>query len=658
MSALRLVALALLVTVAQVPAAGAAPCPADPAQRLRPCDLEVLGGEERWHPDTSFTLRWRNPPQDGGPPVAGFRYRVLDDAMRVVREKRLALPAEMAEKVDVPPVPGIYTVEVRLENTAGSVGPAAVASLRFDNSRPGRVEPQPDPGWIGRADFPYPLRLSHPDGTEPRSGIRGYAVAIGRDPCSAADRCTEAETSLRGGREEDTLLLSSLPEGTSHAHAVAISGAGKKSVSAGRTALRVDTTAPQTALLGAPGDWTDGPVELLASASDVASGMAPTGAGGPFTAIRIDGGAPIVAAGDVVRARVVGAGVHTVAHYARDAAGNVDDGGVARGAPNPGPPTTTVRIDPEPPRIVFAGAQDPTEPEAIEARVADPLSGPSQRGRIEVRQVNSGDRFQPLPTTVKDGVLRAHWDSEAFAPGLYEFRATGFDLAGNEATTRSRPNGSQMVLAAPLKATTELELRLGERRRGLAPSAPVYVHGRLSGGRRHRLAGMTVRVVERFDPGAAERQRVSTARTDLDGGFALPLRPGPSREVVAAFGGTASLARSQSNPIRIDVPGTIRMTASDPMATVGGRPVVFRGCVGGDVPPGGKYVRLQFRLPGLRWTEFRTVRTDARGRFRHAYRFSDDDSRGVRFQFRAYAPAQDDWPYEPVGSRPVAVRGK
>jgi hypothetical protein len=57
------------------------------------------------------------------------------------------------------------------------------------------------------------------------------------------------------------------------------------------------------------------------------------------------------------------------------------------------------------------------------------------------------------------------------------------------------------------------------------------------------------------------------------------------------------------------------------------------------------------------WAEFRTVKTDRRGRFSYAYRFSDDDSRGVRFQFRAYAPAQSDWPYEPGSSGPVAVLG-
>ena len=109
----------------------------------------------------------------------------------------------------------------------------------------------------------------------------------------------------------------------------------------------------------------------------------------------------------------------------------------------------------------------------------------------------------------------------------------------------------------------------------------------------------------------------------------------------------------------------VRLRISTPVARVGGRPVVFSGRVmggagrvmGGAMPAEGKVVELQFRLPGLAWGEFRTVRTDARGRFRYPYRFADDDSRGVRFQFRAFAPAQAGWPFEPAGSRPVHVRG-
>ena len=52
------------------------------------------------------------------------------------------------------------------------------------------------------------------------------------------------------------------------------------------------------------------------------------------------------------------------------------------------------------------------------------------------------------------------------------------------------------------------------------------------------------------------------------------------------------------------------------------------------------------------------MQTNARGRFRYLYAFSDDDSRDIRFQFRAYAPAQDGWPYEPAASKPVFVLGR
>ena len=57
------------------------------------------------------------------------------------------------------------------------------------------------------------------------------------------------------------------------------------------------------------------------------------------------------------------------------------------------------------------------------------------------------------------------------------------------------------------------------------------------------------------------------------------------------------------------------------------------------------------------WTEFRTVQSDGAGRFRYPYSFSDDDSAGVRFLFRAFVPATGGWPFAPATSRPLAVTG-
>ncbi len=145
--------------------------------------------------------------------------------------------------------------------------------------------------------------------------------------------------------------------------------------------------------------------------------------------------------------------------------------------------------------------------------------------------------------------------------------------------------------------------------------------------------------------------------------FSLRLRAGPSREVIAGFAGTRTAdPREPHAAVHLGVAG--RRSASRASAAtrrrLAARPVVFSGRVArqaGTAPLAeGLPVELQFRYPGADWSEFRTVETDARGRFRYAYRFSDDDSRGVRFQFRAYVKGREGWPYEPSASRPVTRR--
>ena len=141
----------------------------------------------------------------------------------------------------------------------------------------------------------------------------------------------------------------------------------------------------------------------------------------------------------------------------------------------------------------------------------------------------------------------------------------------------------------------------------------------------------------------------------------MQLAPGPSRDVSASFAGTRTLTRAAGRSVHLGVLASVRLRASAGAAKVGGAPLVFSGSVvrAGTAPlKEGLPVELQFRYPGAGWSGFRTVQTDAHGRFRYAYRFSDDDSRGVRFQFRAYVKGREGWPYEPAFSRPVAVIGR
>lgn len=648
---------------------------AEPVQAAPPAptDLQVEGGEESWHPKRRFHVFWRNPDPTEGPAIAAVRYRLRNpDGSTAIEPTRIDRPARSIESVEVPGPPGVYALEIQLEGAAGEIGPVGTVRLRFDDRRPGTVEPIATPTWLGRAAFPLRLRLTHPAGFVPASGIRGYAVSVapspGREPCEAADRCTAAETDLRGGVADDVYRVADLPPGLTEVRVVAVSGSGMASTPPGRALLRVDEVGPTVELHGAPNGWTSRPVSLLATAADESSGMnAAEGGVTPFTAIAIDDQAPTVSPGAVASALVVAEGAHRVSYYARDLAGNVDDGGRSNGFANPPAASALVRIDRRPPVVSFVSSRDSGDPELIRVRVADAMSGADPaRGWIGVRRAGSGDRFVALPrvTPGRASELRGRWDSDSFAAGEYQLRAVAYDRAGNATASSLRADGTQMRLTNPLKAKTVLRAgfrdRDGEGKRTIRFGEGLTIEGSLETAAGTPLPGQPVRIVE-SGPSGGPLTGASAATTGRGGTFAFRIAPGPSREIAVVFPGTQALTRSASRALSLAVRSAVSLRASSPVGRVGGPPVVFSGRVraaAGTLPAEGKAVQLQFRLPGLPWSEFRTVQTDRRGRFRYAYRFSDDDSRGVRFRFRAYAPAQAGWPYEPAGSRSVVVRGR
>jgi 5-hydroxyisourate hydrolase-like protein (transthyretin family) len=674
------------------PAATIAPTPAAAAlSQPRLLNLHTVD-EDEWHADNDFKLRWSRPPWSGLElPVAAVHYEIADaGGTPVLPEVRLGEDANVIDHIRVPSQPGAYTIQVWLEGSSGGSGDPQSATLRFDDTRPGVAQPLAPTGWIGAASAPI-LHIEHPAGPLPSSGIRGYAVSIGPDaagtPCAGPDRCSEAETDLRGGVGDDAISLAGLSEGTSYLRTYAVSGSGMRSATLGSATLHVDATRPEVELHGVPPGWANGPVSLSARAVDRLSGMAAAGPAGPYTAIAVDGRAPKSAGGDTVAAVVSGGGRHRIAAFARDAAGNVSgEGGSAA------PSLAVVEIDEDPPHVAFGRSQDPTDPERIEATVADPLSGPDGlRGSIAVRPAGTRRQFTELPTAVSQGRLTARWDSDSFAAGDYEFRATGYDLAGNSGVDDRRSTGARMVLPNPLKRVTAIEAGFGARRlvwhrcvqvdggrrcrreviqsfarRPTLRAAPygrsLPFAGRLTSKSGAPLGGLPVQVIETFGAGANPEQRTTTVQTAADGIFLARLSPGPGRQVEAVFAGNRVLTRAvAAQRPRLSVLTGVDMHASSARALVGGAPVVFSGRLrssGASIPSEGMPVEFQYRLPGTEWTGFHTVKTDAQGRFRYAYAFSDDDSRGARFEFRAYVPAQEGWPYEPAGSRPLFVTGR
>jgi hypothetical protein len=681
--------LALLAALA--PSLGAGPAAAASDPELALVGLGVLEGEG-WHAANEFRLEWEGPAGGPAQQVLAVDYLIRDAAGAVV------VPTVRVEKenptgvghVQVPPRAGEYTAEVWLEGVA-TAGPRAHASLRFDPVPPGPARPLVPSGWV-RAGLPVPIALEHPAQPWPRSGIRGYAIAVGDaegpEPCAGPAFCAEQETDLAHGPGDDAISIGPLPEGTSFVRAFAVSGAGLRSEQVATAELKADGTGPTVALDPVPGGWSNGPVEVTARAHDALSGMNAGGPAGARTEIAVDGATASLAPGPVARAVVGGEGVHRLTASARDAVGNPS---AARGRPPAAAATALLRVDESPPQVAFAAHQDPREPERIEALLTDALAGPDpQRGSIAIRPKGSRVPFRPLPTVVAPGRLLAVWDSDSYPAGTYEFEAVGYDAAGNRTVAARRVGGTAMSLTAPLKGQTALATGFGGRRavsqrctraggtvrcrrrrveaydrrparRATRYGQRVAVGGRLSTATGAPLAGEQVEVVESLDPGAEPGRRESSALTAGDGTFLVRLPPGPSRRIRVEFAGTPLLGRTVSRTLRLAVRAPVRLRASAASATVGGPPIVFSGSVGharASLPREGLELGLQFRIGTGPWTEFRTVRTDARGRFRYPYAFADDDSRGVRFQFRAVLGRAPGWPYAASASLPVLVTGR
>jgi hypothetical protein len=679
---------AILVTFALLAAVVASPAVAQATDGYNLTGLQVEGGAT-WHADDNFFVSWDpNPP--GSPSVVRWFVSAISGGST---DTVLGEDAERwnAIKVKVPPVPGVYSFEAHDWNLNGfgpdAVGPGVAVPLYFDDVRPAPVSVAA-PAWVAPGT-PVPIHLSHPGAPLPISGIKGYAVSIDQaaagSPCSLADRCAAAEIDLPAGIADDSTTLPAPAEGISYLHAAAVSGSGLRSTETATRTIGVDGTPPSVRLTGAPAGWSGGPVRLTALATDPLSGMAADGPGGAVTAIGVDGAPALLTPGATSSATVSGQGVHHVVFWGRDAVGNAGDGS----APFSRPGTATVRIDETDPVVRFA-AGDPADPERIEAIVTDALSGPDgDRGSIALRPVGSPGLFQPLSTAAQGGRLVARWNSDDFPDGPYEFRATGYDAAGNSASNLAG-GGAPLTLHNPVKRVARLAFGFGGAqglvlprcarsdgsrrchravihsfaRRPVTRAVPCC-HGSVVGGRLadpagQPLAGQTIEVVETFAGGARRRTRATPVTTDPDGYFRARLGPGPSRTVSVEFAGTHRLTRAAGRSLRLRVRAAVRLRVSTSRVLVGGAPVVFSGQIvhpETKIPPRGLPVELEFRLPGMAWNQFRTVQSDAAGRFAYPYSFSDDDSAGVRFLFRAFVPATGGWPFAPANSRPLAVTG-
>jgi hypothetical protein len=322
--------------------------------------------------------------------------------------------------------------------------------------------------------------------------------------------------------------------------------------------------------------------------------------------------------------------------------------------------TRTVNVDNIPPSLAFTNAQDPDDPELIQAVVSDATSGVAS-GQIYFRAAGE-ELWRPLETQLLGGALRARVDSTAVPPGTYQFRAVARDVAGNQVETTRRLDGLEKQLDFPLKAGVDLSARLepgGSRRTTIPYGTRSQVAGVLRDASGAPLRNQEVVVVENFGDGALIRERVSYAETDSRGRWHERLPAGPSRRVVATYAGTQRYLPDETlgGSLKVRTKASLRSSRSK---VPEGEGVVFRGKLGrlgARIPTGGKLLELQVKQDKR---TFQTVgegfRTRPNGRYRIRYRFGDFYQYDVRFKFRLKVAREADWPYKaPVRSRPTKV---
>ncbi|MGK2955055.1 MAG: hypothetical protein ACSLFI_05220 [Solirubrobacterales bacterium] len=627
-----------------------------------PIDLKPVGGND-WRAVNGFDVVWSNPDGQKAEITSADFQVIRNSENQVVESGTATLGTEPALPTLHLPEPGEYRVEVRLRDAAGNLGPSSSTTLRFDDLRPGDVNPEPAAGWVSADELPYEQEIEKAEAGGP-SGVGGYAFEVSKSgpvpPCPSGT-CQPLEISLNSGADDRVATLSSLSEGNHYVSAVAASGARLSSETVGSSVLQVDKTDPVTTLQGVPGGWVNHPVTLTATATDSGSGMEPVAGddGEPVTAIRAGSLAPYESPGYRATFTVADEGATRVEYWARDLAGNVNDGlPGTEGEVHAKPSVATVRVDRRPPGVEFVERRDPLDPELIRARVRDTDSG-FDSGTISYRQVGGGTEFTKLETGVTGGNLSARLPSDDLPKGKYLIRAETRDRAGNLGDTAIA--GSGFTITVPLKAETKLSIGFEKKTRARAVSRnfneTVRVEGRLLSSSGSPIAGADLLVEQRFAVGSKNESGVVRAKTDGTGRFAAGLKPGPSRMIRVSYPGSRTNQRAISRDLNLTMRDRVSFWISPQVLRNGGQ-VQMTGSIRGKGalrPARGKLVAIQYFDPSRsRWRPVEVLRATRKGSFRYRYRFRTIDF-AQRIVFRAVSLPESGWPFSPSTSKPQSV---
>jgi hypothetical protein len=195
------------------------------------------------------------------------------------------------------------------------------------------------------------------------------------------------------------------------------------------------------------------------------------------------------------------------------------------------------------------------------------------------------------------------------------------------------------------------EVLLGTKR--VRPGAWSTVDGWLGTTNGNALGGQRVRILAAPDNGSTQFSQVAIATTAANGSWSAHLPPGPSRLVVAAYAGGATVEPTLSTSARLIVPASVALRIAPTRTRWGGRIRIAGRLRGGYVPKSGELVLLWIGWPGGS-AEIGHLYTHSDGTFASGYTFLRGNGTET-YRLWATSARESDYPYAPGRSRSQSV---
>jgi hypothetical protein len=284
---------------------------------------------------------------------------------------------------------------------------------------------------------------------------------------------------------------------------------------------------------------------------------------------------------------------------------------------------------------------------------------------------------QPCKSTVSVDVPV---DTTKFTNGQHQLKITVQDVAGNTSivydgtvSIDNQSTGSGTV-AGPIGPGSPLALRGAPNGTNASDQAKLTarwtsttratrtsrygqadrVNGRLTTSTGQPISGALLDVAATAAAQAAKAASLASVHTGPTGAWSLTLPRGVSSSTVrfayrSHVNDTVPVATATLG-LRVHAGIALRIA---PRTTSVGHTILFSGTLhGAPTPPGGKQLVLEASSGG-EWIEFRTITTDAKGRYHASYRFKFPGP--ASYRFRVYAPHEADFPFLEGTSNVVGV---